>query len=214
MKLECTQCGAFIAVTSPDAMAECSYCGAMAVVTGFTGQSFLHRPVLSAQDAERLFPAGSVASAVLYWFPYDPADLSRVFTQPYPEMEEYTPPAADRRVWEDDPSGTVIAVDPDLAGGEGVIYHPFWIVLDSASGQGTIVDAVSGIAVTPRGKATEQAEFDPYRSAISSFALSVIPASLVFFLLRDLSVFWAAVFGMAAAIFSPDLFRRISRRSS
>jgi hypothetical protein len=36
------------------------------------------------------------------------------------------------------------------------------------------------------------------------------PALLVFFLLRGVSVFWAAVFGMASAVFAPDLWKKLT----
>lgn len=212
MKLKCTQCGAFIAVTSPDAYVTCSYCDARAEVTGFTGQSFLHRPVLSEEDAVRLFPSGSVASASVYWFPYNPSDLSVIFTQPYPEMEEYTPPSADRRMWEEKSAeGSVIPVDPDLVGEEGVIYHPFWMLTDSSSGQGIMVDAVSGVVIGASSEAPLSSNFNPFRTAAKAFAVAVIPALIIFFLLRELSLFWASVAGMAAAVFAPDLWDRIHR---
>ncbi len=212
MKLKCTQCGAFIAVTSPDAYANCSYCGARAIITGFTGQSYLHRPVLSKQDAIRLFPVGGVASASIYWFPYDPEDLSSVFTQPYPEMEKYVPPAADRRIWDEQSAqGKVIPVDPDLIGEQGVIYHPFWVLIDSSSGQGSIVDAVSGKILGDSPESSRK--FDPFYWAFRAFGLGVLPALLVFFLLRNISIFWASVLGMAAAVYAPDIWNRLRRKT-
>ncbi len=212
MKVKCTQCGAFIAVTSPDAYANCSYCGARAIIKGFTGQSYLHRPVLSEQDAIRLFPVGEVASASIYWFPYDPEDLSSVFTQPYPEMEAYVPPAADRRIWDEQSArGKVIPVDPELIGEQGVIYHPFWVLIVSSSGQGFIVDAVSG--KIPGARPEPSVKFDPFYWAFRAFGLGVIPSLLIFFLLRNLSIFWASVLAMAAAVYAPDIWNRLRRKN-
>lgn len=210
MKLRCTQCGAYIAVTSPDAYVTCTYCGARAVVSGFTGQSFLHRKVLSREDVARLFPSGSIATASVYWFPYDPGTLERVFTQPYSEMEEYSPPSADRRLWnESEISDTIIPVDPDLAGEQGVIYHPFWVVINSSTGQGTIVDGVSGTVVGDPAASSECSGFNPYRESFKAFATGILPALLFFFLLKGVSIFWASVFGMAAAVFAPSILDRI-----
>lgn len=213
MKLECTQCGAQIAVTSPDAFASCAYCGAKAVVKGFSGGSFFHRPVLTAREATRKFPPGEVASVSLYWFPYDPDSLAGVFTQPYPEMEGYTPPSADRRVWESQSAeGTVIPPDPDLTGESGVIYHPFLVVLSASSGQGTMVDAVSGVIPGKAPSAVSPEGFDPLRESLKAFFRGVVPALVIFFLLRGVSLFWAAVTAMAAAIFIPELLPRIMGR--
>ena len=210
MKVKCRQCGAGLAVTTPDAYLNCPYCGARAVVSGFTGQSFLHRPVLSRDDAERLFPPGSVSSASVYWFPFDPGTLERVFTQPYAEMESYSPPSADRRLWEgNEQDGTVIPVDPDLTDGEGVIYHPFWVIIRSSSGQGIIVDAVSGTLVGSETSGVSPSDFSPYRESVRAFLTGIIPAVLVFFILKGVSLFWASVAGMAAAVFSPGLLDRL-----
>lgn len=210
MKLQCKQCGALLAVTSPDAYISCPYCGARAIVDGFTGASFLHRPVLNEKDVLRLFRSGNVSSASLYWFPYDPDSLMRVFTQPYTEMENYSPPSADRRVWnESEVEGRIVPVDPDLVGDTGVIYHPFWVVISASTAQGTMVDGVSGRKLGESTGSTEENLFDPVREAVSAFLISVVPALLVFFLLRGLSVFWASVFGMASAILAPGLWRKV-----
>ncbi len=210
MKLECTQCGARIAVTSPDAFASCTYCGARAVIEGFSGASYYHRPVLTDQDALRKFPPGTAASVSLYWFPYDPDSLAGVFTQPYPEMENYTPPSADRRVWDSGSAlGTVIPPDPDLTGERGVIYHPFLVVMNASSGQGTMVDAVSGGIPGVVPAAVSSDDFKPLEESMKAFFRGVVPALVIFFLLRGVSLFWAAVLGMAAAIFIPELYPRI-----
>lgn len=146
----------------------------------------------------------------MYWFPYDPGDLSRVFTQPYAEMEDYSPPAADRRVWtEDEAEGTVIPVDPDLVGEQGVVYHPFWVVIASSSGQGTIVDAVSGLKIDSVSGSDGRKEFDPFYWSFRAFGLGLLPALAVFFSLKGLSIFWASVLGMAAAVYAPELWNRI-----
>lgn len=211
MKLKCTQCGAFIAVTSPDAYVSCSYCGARAVVSGFSGESYLHRPALSEEDVIRLFPRGETVSSSVYWFPYDPVSLSRVFTQPFAEMENYIPPAADRRIWEEGSSvGRIIPVDPDLIGDMGVVYHPFWVVIIS-TGQGVIVDAVSGRIISASAEAPEGKKFDPFYWAFRAFGIGIIPALAVFFLLRRVSIFWASVLGMGAAVYAPGLWSRIRR---
>lgn len=210
MKLQCKQCGAFIAVTSPDAYVSCSYCSAKAVVDGFTGTSFLHRSALAEEDVLRLFASGSIASISLYWFPYDPDSLQRVFTQPYSEMENYSPPSADRRIWnESEVKGTVVPVDPDLVGEKGVIYHPFWVAINASTSQGTMVDAVSGRKLGDSSSPGPLSSFDPVKVALSAFWISLVPALLVFFIFKGLSVFWASVFGMASAIFAPGLWLKL-----
>lgn len=209
MKLQCKQCGALLAVTCPDAYVSCPYCGAKAVVDGYTGASFLHRQTLDEKDVLRLFRSGSTASVSLYWFPFDPDTLKRVFTQPYTEMENYSPPSADRRVWnESEIHGTIVPVDPDLVGDSGVVYHPFWVVISSTTAQGTMVDGVSGRKLGESDNPGDENLFDPVQEAFSAFLVSIAPALLVFFLLRGLSVFWAAVSGMAIAVLTPGVWSR------
>jgi len=213
VKLRCTQCGALLAVTSPDAYITCPYCGARAVVSGYTGVNFLHRPALDKSDALRLFSAGSMATASLYWFPYDPDTLSRVFTQPYAEMEHYSPASADRRVWDEsevDGTSTIVPVDPELVGESGIIYHPFWVVISASTSQGTMVDGVSGRKLGESNVSSKENSFNPVHEAFSSFLISVAPALLIFFLIRGLSVFWASLLGMAVAILAPGLLQRIT----
>ena len=212
MKLQCKQCGAILAVTSPDAYISCSYCGARSVVDGYTGTSFLHRPVLDEEDVLRLFGSGIVASVSLYWFPFDPDSLARVFTQPYAELENYSPPSADRRVWnESEVEGTVVPVDPELVGDTGVLYHPFWVAINATTAQGTMVDGVSGRKLGESANSTEENSFDPVQIAFSAFLISVAPGLLIFFLLKGISVFWASVFAMASAILAPGLWRKLIR---
>lgn len=213
MKLQCKQCGALLAVTSPDAYITCPYCGSKSVVAGYRGNNFLHRPALTKEDVLRLFTSGRIASVSLFWFPYDPDTLERIFTQPYSELEHYSPPSADRRMWnQSEVEGEVVPVDPDLLGEAGVLYHPFWIAIDAASALGTIVDGVSGRIPGASALPAEQSSFDPIREAFSAFTIAVVPTLLVFFLLKGVSVFWASVLGMTTAILSPGLFRKLMRR--
>ncbi len=213
MKLQCKQCGALLAVTSPDAYITCLYCGSRSVVAGYRGNNFLHRPALNKDDVLRLFSSGSVASVSLYWFPYDPDTLHRVFTQPYAEMEHYSPPSSDRRIWDEaEAEGTIVPVDPDLVGEAGVLYHPFWIAINAASALGTIVDGVSGRIPGAPANSDGQSSFDPLREALSAFKIAVVPTLLVFFLLKGVSVFWASVLGMTSAILAPRLLKKLTSR--
>lgn len=213
MKLQCKQCGALLAVTSPDAYINCPYCGAKAVVDNWTGNSYLHRPALDEEDVIRLFQSGSVTSVSMFWFPYDSDTLNRIFTQPYAEMQHYLPPSADRRIWnESEVLGTIVPVDPDLLGESGVIYHPFWVAISTVSAQGTIVDAVSGIKLGQSSEFSAEISFDPVREAFSAFKIAIGPALLIFFMLKGLSVFWASVFGMAAAILAPSLWGKLMKK--
>jgi hypothetical protein len=168
--------------------------------------------VLSEKDLLRLFPAGAVASASLYWFPYDPESLERVFTQPYPEMGSYHPPSGDRRIWDGSSLGeTVIPVDPDLAGEHGVVFHPVWVAINGSSGQGALVDGVSGRFIGESQSSSVKGNIKPVDESLRAFTTGVIPALLIFFLLKGLSLFWASILGMAAAIAAPDLWDRIKR---
>ncbi len=188
MKLQCKQCGALLAVTSPDAYITCLYCGAKSVVAGYSGNSFLHRPALNKNDILRLFPSDSVASVSLYWFPYDTDTLHKIFTQPYTEMEHYSPPSADRRMWnESEVEGTIVPVDPELVGEAGVLYHPFWIAINTVSAQGTIVDGVSSRKLGAPMHSGDKSSFEPVREALSAFIIALVPTIIVFFLLKNLN---------------------------
>lgn len=212
MKLQCKQCGALLAVTSPDAYISCTYCGAMAVVQGFTGTSFLHRPALDEQDVLRLFNSGSIASLSLYWFPFTQDTLERVFTQPYAEMENYSPPSSDRRVWnESEIAGTIVSVDPDLIRDSGIVYHPIWVAISATTAQGTMVDGVSGRKLGDSTGSFGKKVFDPAREALSAFLVGVVPALLIFFLLKGVSVFWASLLGMASAILAPGVWKKLRK---
>lgn len=216
MKLQCKQCGATLAITSPDAFVCCPYCGAKAVVSGYTGANFLHRPVLDEKDVIRLYPSGSVASVSLYWFPFDSDTLNGVFTQPYTEMENYLPPSADRRVWDEATvQGKIIPVDPDLLGDSGVVYHPFWVAISASTFQGAMVDGVTGRKLGESAKSGKEHLLDPTKEALSAFLTGVVPTLIVFFLLlKVVSVFWASLFGMASAILVPVFWdKRIRKRS-
>ncbi len=214
MKIQCKQCGALLAVTSPDAYISCPYCGAKAVVDGYSGENFLHRPALSQKDVLRLFESGSTASVSIYWFPFDLDTLKKTFTQPYAEMENYQPPSADRRLWnESDIQGTIVPVDPELVGDHGVLYHPFWIVISASTALGTIVDGVSGRKLGETADTVSSNGLEPVREAFFAFLKGVVPAFLVFFVMKGVSVFWASVFGLSAAVAAPILWEKYGKGS-
>jgi len=213
VKLQCKQCGAAIAVTSPGSYISCPYCGAKAVITGFSGTSFFHRITLSEKEVLRLFKPGTIASTSLYWFPYKQSPYKRVFTQPYPELENYLPPSASRGVWNSDEiEGNIIPIDPELLDDSGVIYHPIWVAISSSSSQGLMVDAVSGqkLGLIPDENGT--VSFNPFQTAKKAFFISIIPALFFFFILKNFSVFWASALSMVSAVIAPGLWTRISNR--
>lgn len=213
MKLQCKQCGAAIAVTSPGSYISCPYCGAKAVITGFSGTSFFHRVTISEKEVLRLFEPGTIASTSLYWFPFDQNSRKRVFTQPYPELENYLPPSASKGVWNGDETiGDIIPIDPELIDESGVIYHPIWVAINSSSSQGLMVDAVSGRKLGLMPKERCKISFNPLHTAVKAFLVSIIPTLVIFFLLKNLSIFWASVFGMVSAVIAPGLWKKLSSR--
>ena len=213
MKLQCKQCGAAIAVTSPGAYISCPYCGAKAVITGFSGESFFHRVTISEKEVLRKFQPGTIASTSLYWFPYNQSLQKRVFTQPYPELENYLPPSASKGVWNSDEiEGNIIPIDPDLIDDSGVIYHPIWVAINSSSSQGVMIDAVSSRRLGSKAEEKDKISFNPFKTARKAFLISIIPTLVVFFALKNLSVFWASVFGMVAAVIAPGLWEKLAGR--
>lgn len=213
MKLQCKQCGAAIAVTSPSAYISCPYCGAKAAITGFSGTSFFHKVTISEKEVFRLFEPGTIASVSLYWFPFDQTSRKRIFTQPYPELENYLPPSASKGVWNsDETEGDIIPVDPDLIDDSAVVYHPIWVAMNSSSSQGLMVDAVSGRRLGVMPEESGKISFNPLQTALKAFLISIIPTLVIFFLLKNFSIFWASVFGMASAVVAPGLWKRLSAR--
>lgn len=211
MKTRCTQCGGTVEITGPDALARCSWCGAVARLESYSG-SFHHVPVLSPEQAERLFPKGSLHPPVLMWFPYlrRGSRLVKAFSQPYPSLEEYEPPSGDLRPWpgSGQPDGEII---PGDASGEDLIYHPFYALAFRDSPDGLLLDAVSGVPAGLPSPGEAGGGESPGRILLWAFLMGLIPSVLVYLLLRKVSPVLAVMAAAPVAYVAAVFLRKLRR---
>jgi len=153
LRISCSQCGAEHTVLESEFYLRCPYCDATILVNPPENTPVLVAPEVTAEEASRLFPAGTVSSVEIRYFPYLEGDenqgLSPCFSQPWSELDGYTPPAGDRRLFDSsltDPE-LLIPFDRDMeeTGGR-IVYHPFLILMlrMEGYGEGVLVDGVSG----------------------------------------------------------------------
>lgn len=157
MKINCTQCGAEHMVIESDFFIRCPYCDARIVVDPPADTPKLVMASVSSEYVRRLFPPGMVISLEKKYFPYYETDQSLTgktliscFSQPWQNLEDYSPPAGDRRVFNESIAEPCefIPFDRDQIDEASVkiVFHPFYIVMLKLEGysEGVLVDAVSG----------------------------------------------------------------------
>lgn len=157
MKINCTQCGAEHMVIESDFFLRCPYCDARIVVDPPADTPKLVMASVSPEYVRRLFPPGMVISLEKKYFPYYEMDQSlkgktliSCFSQPWQDLERYSPPAGDRRVFDQSIAEPCefIPFDRDQIdeASVGIVFHPFYIVMLKLEGysEGVLVDAVSG----------------------------------------------------------------------
>jgi DNA-directed RNA polymerase subunit RPC12/RpoP len=158
MKINCAQCGAEHIVIESDFFLRCPYCDARIVVDPPADTPKLVMASVTEEYVKRLFPLGMVISLEKKYFPYYEADQSlrgktliSCFSQPWQELEDYSPPAGDRRVFDESIAEPCefIPFDRDKIDESSVriVFHPFYIVMLKLEGysEGVLVDAVSGL---------------------------------------------------------------------
>ena len=194
MKISCSQCGAGLTVLETDYYLRCPYCEANITITTAEDLPFIVVPAAGEEVVRRLFPSGSIRDLELRFFPYSDqgAGLSPAFSQPFPEMEGYVPPAGDRKVFSESLASPdqIIPIDDDLledAGGRrgGTVLHPFYLVMLDTEGfsQGVLVDGVSGKVVGDSPLEGNDAPRIPSRIFLRSLLLGLPAAALVYWLL-------------------------------
>ncbi len=157
VKINCTQCGAEHIVIESDFFLRCPYCDARIVVDPPADIPKLVMASVSPEYVRRLFSPGMVVSLEKKYFPYYEMNQSlkgntliSCFSQPFPELENYSPPAGDRRVFDESIAEPCefIPFDRDQIdeASVGIVFHPFYIVMLKMEGysEGVLVDAVSG----------------------------------------------------------------------
>ena len=205
MKISCTQCGAEHTVIKSDSFLRCPFCDARIVV-----DPPVHTPeiVMHSVDEEyvkRLFPPGMVISIEMKYFPYSESDRSLTcrtikpcFSQPWQDLEDYSPPAGDRRIF--DVSAALprefIPFDRDQIeeASAGIVFHPFYIVMLKLDGysEGVLVDAVSGqlLGESPIKDDPEFRDMELRKLFFLVLIAGLAVSIPVFLLLRNIGISW------------------------
>ncbi len=193
MKISCSQCGAELTVLETEYFLRCPYCEASITVTAAENLPFIVVPAVGEEVARRLFPTGALAELELRYFPYsdEPSGLTPVFSQPFPELDDYRPPAGDRKVFSDelaDPA-QVIPIDEDILRERSLersstVLYPFYLAMLKLEGfsQGVLVDGVSGRIVGDNPLEGEAAPEVPSRTFLLGLLPGVPCAALVYWL--------------------------------
>jgi hypothetical protein len=196
MKVSCTQCGAELTVLETDYYLRCPYCEASITVTAAEDLPFIVVPAAGEEAVRRMFPAGAISELELRFFPYldGGGGLRPVFSQPFPELEDYVPPAGDRKVFAESLAGPdqIIPIDDDLledtgSGRGSTVLHPFYLVMLGMEGfsQGVLVDGVSGKVVGDNPLEGGTAPELPSRVFLRSALVGIPAAALVYALLAS-----------------------------
>lgn len=159
MKVSCSQCGSEQVVLDSDFFLRCPYCGSRIIVNPPPSTPFMVKTSITREDVRRLFPPEMVTDLEIKYFPYletaGPGSRERVpcFSQPWQELEDYTPPDGDRKVFDESMAepGQIIPFNREQAQlTEGrLVFHPYFIVMLKLQGygEGILVDGVSGKAL-------------------------------------------------------------------
>lgn len=211
MRVECTQCGGVLDIRGPGSLARCSWCGALAR-HAWKGGVFFQEPALDAEQVERLFSPGEILSPSLMWFPFvlRGSRLEKAFSQPYPALDDYIPPSGELKPWPEEGEPLGGTVPSEILEGR-LVYHPFYSVTMASTGEGMLLDGVSGR--TPgREEPGEFPNLNPGRLYLRSFLVAILPSIVIYLVLRQVSpvlaVLLSAPAGYLAATF---LERRRSR---
>ena len=205
MRIQCTQCGAEHSVTERDFFLRCTYCDSTLIVNPPLNTPAMVIPAVTEEDVRRLFPPGMVESVSLKYFPYfDPEghpadhDLTPCFNQPWQELETYSPPDGDRRIFDQDMGDPdeFIPFDRDMLDDEPgkVVFHPFYILMLRLEGynEGLLVDAVSGHPVgdPPVSADTAEKEGELKRLFLKTLLLGLCISVPAFFIFRAIGLSW------------------------
>ncbi|MCK5065183.1 MAG: hypothetical protein KAQ97_07870 [Candidatus Fermentibacteraceae bacterium] len=205
MKISCTQCGAEHTVIESDFFLRCPYCDARIIVDPPADTPNIVMHSVAEEHVKRLFPPGMVVSIEKRYFPYYEADhpltgktLISCFSQPWQDLEDYSPPAGDRRIFNESIAEPCefIPFDRDKIDEASVriVFHPFYIVMLKLDGysEGVLVDGVSGQLL---GESPVQDDPDIRDMELRKLFFLVLIAGLavsipVFLLLRNVGISW------------------------
>lgn len=207
MRVECTQCGGVLDIRGPGSLARCSWCGALARHS-WEGGVFFQEPALSAEQVARLFPPGEISPPSMMWFPYilRGSRLERAFSQPYPALDAYLPPSGELKPWpeEGDPRGGM--VPSDMRDGT-LVYHPFYSVTIAATGEGMLLDGISGKEPGRVGVAGS-VNRDSGGLYIRSLLAGVLPAIVIYLSVHRVSPVLAVLLSAPAGYWAATFLER------
>ncbi len=207
MRVECTQCGGVLDIRGPGSLARCSWCGALSRYS-WEGGVFFHEPALDQEQAARLFPPGEILPPSLMWFPYmlHGSQLGKVFSQPYPVLDDYVPPSGELRPWPEggDPRGETV---PSECLEGRLVYHPFYSVTITSTGEGMLLDGVSG-GVPGHGEPARPGTSKLGGLFIRSLLAGLLPSVIVYLSLRSVSPVLAVLLSAPAGYWAATLVER------
>jgi hypothetical protein len=206
----------------------CPFCDARIVVNPPANTPVMVVPSVNPEDAARLFPPGAVSSTALRYFPFleenGGSGLRPCFSQPWSEMDGYTPPAGDRRLFDEslaDPE-QILPFDREMevAGKGRIVFHPFLVVMLRLEGydEGVLVDGVSGklLGGSPLDRSPQEPGRSLFRLFLSFLAAGLAAALSVFFIVEALNAGRtpAAVAALLAAALAGRLVTGMIDRSA
>lgn len=150
MKINCSQCGADLPVLEKDFYLRCPYCEATIFIRLPSETISLTKVLVSRSEAMRPFSREEVSNMELLYFPYRERDgkMRPAFNQPVKELEIYTPPMGDKRVFSPDDVSpeSLIPFERESDSESGIVYHPFYRVSVFSDGfkKSVFIDGVSG----------------------------------------------------------------------
>lgn len=207
MRVECTQCGGVLDVRGPGSLARCSWCGALSRYS-WEGGVFFHEPALDQEQVTRQFPPGDILQPSLMWFPYmlRGSQLEKAFSQPYPTLENYIPPSGELRPWPEggDPRGETV---PSECLEGRLVYHPFYLVTVTATGEGMLLDGVSG-GVPGRGEPERAGTSDVRGLFFRSLLAALLPSIVVYLSVRQVSPVLAVLLSAPAGYWAATFVER------
>ncbi len=207
MKIRCGQCGGPVEMTGPDSLARCPWCGARSRFVS-PGGVFMQMAAVAPREAERMFPSGAVSGVELLWFPYSMkgSRMVRAFSQPYPSMDDYSPPSGDLRPWPDSVETEGRTIPAETHEGR-LVYHPVYSIEFRDGRPGSMVDGVSGGiigAVEPVRKGSGSPE-----RLFMWFALAgLVPSTLIYLALHRVSPALSFLVSAPAAYLTASLLWR------
>jgi len=207
MRVECTQCGGVLDIRGPGSLARCSWCGALSRFS-WEGGVFFHEPALDGEKVARLFPPGKVLQPSLMWFPYvlHGSRLGKAFSQPYPALDDYVPPSGELRPWPEggDPRGETV---PSECLEGRLVYHPFYSVTITATGEGMLLDGVSG-RVPGHGEPVGSGGPDFEGIFFRSLLAGILPSIVFYLSLRSISPVLAVIVSACAGYWAATFIGR------